>query len=139
MCAMHFWVTGSLINMFVSIHARHLSHRPLVCLLVLHFLFVLPFCWKKRLGPSASVVLPGGRNCTIAQSARRRICSVTQGAFKKRREKKSPASLLSFPYLFNTALNHPLTLSVGPPSIPCLFLLYSISLIPLRLPASLFG
>lgn len=79
------------------------------------------------------------QNCTIAQSARHRICPVTQGAFYKAKRKKKQASLLSFPYRFNTTLNHLLTLSVGPPSISSLFLLYSISLIPLRLPTSLFG
>lgn len=79
------------------------------------------------------------QNCSIAQSARHRICPVTQGAFYKAKRKKKQASLLSFPYRFNTTLNHLLSLSVGPPSISSLFLLYSISLIPLRLPTSLFG
>lgn len=53
--------------------------------------------------------------------------------------KTNPPPRLSFPYLFITTLNHPLTLNEGPSSIPSLFLLYSISLIPLRLPTSLFG
>lgn len=89
MCAMHSWCKQAVWSTCLCpfTHDIWVTIHLFVCLFVLHFLFVLAFCWKKRLGPSVSVVLPGGRNCTIAQSARRRICPVTRGAFKKRREK----------------------------------------------------